>query len=178
MRAFRSLPLLLALSLSTCSLHAQKNQRPTLTEPEIEQIREAGIDPPERIRLYAKFVDEHVDTIKGLTPRAHSSARVSRLDSELQDLTALMYELGANLDQYGDRKADLRKALKPLTEASQRWLQVLHDLPTESGFDLSRKEALASGQDLADQAAQMLKEQTAYFALHKDEEGQQRAEPQ
>jgi hypothetical protein len=159
-------------------LHAQKKQRPTLTEPELEQIREAGIDPPERIRLYTKFVDEHADTIKGLIPRAHSSARVVRLDNELQDLTSLMDELADNLDQYGDRKADLRKALKPLTESSQHWLQVLQSLPTESGFDLSRKEAIESGKDLADQAAQMLKDQTAYFELHKDEQGQQRAEPQ
>jgi len=178
MRAIHSLPLILVFSLSLQLLHAQKNQRTPLTEPEIEQIREAGIDPPERIRLYVKLVDEHIDTIKGLTPRAHSAARVSRLDNELQDLTALMDELGANLDQYGDRKADLRKALKPLNEASQRWLDVLRALPAERGFDLSRKEALDSGQDLADQAAQMLKDQTAYFALHKDEEGQQRAEPQ
>lgn len=178
MRAFRYLPLILVFPFAIHPLHAQKSQRPTLTEAEIEQIREAGIDPGERIRLYTKFVDEHVDTIKGLIPRAHSSARVVRLDNELQDLTSLMDELGANLDQYGDRNADLRKALKPLTESAQRWLQVLNSLPAESGFDLSRKEAIDSGKDLADQATQMFKEQTAYFELHKDEQGQQRAEPQ
>ncbi len=178
MRTFRSLTPILLILLSVPILHAQKNQRATLTDAELEQIREAGIDPPERIRLYTKFVDEHVETLKGLIPRAHSSARVVRLDNELQDLTSLMDELGNNLDQYGDRKADLRKALKPLTESSQRWLQVLNSLPTESGFDLSRKEAIDSGKDLADEAAQMLKDQTAYFELHKDQQGQQRVEPQ
>jgi hypothetical protein len=53
----------------------------------------------------------------------------------------------------------------------------LRDLPSEPGFELSRKEALDSGKDLADQVAQMLKEQTDYFALHKDEKGQERVEP-
>lgn len=178
MRVFRHLPLALAFLLSAHLLHAQKEQRPILTEPQIEQIREAGIDPPARIKLYTEFVDERIETIKGLTTRARSGARVIRLDNELHDLTALMDELGSNLDQYGDRKADLRKALKPLTEATQRWIDVLHALPAEPGFDLSLKEAMESEKDLADEAAQMLKDQTAYFAVHKDQKGQERAEPE
>ncbi len=156
---------------------AQKQQRQTLTEPQIEQIREAGIDPDERIKLYTKFVQEHVDSIKGLTPRIHSSSRAKRMDDELQDLAALMDELGANLDQYGERKADLRKSLKGLTESNKQWLDVLNSLPSEPGFDVSRKDAIESEKDLADEAAQMLKEQTDYFNLHKDEKGQDRAEP-
>jgi hypothetical protein len=156
---------------------AQKEHRQPLTEAQVDKIREAGIDPDARIKLYAQFVGEHVDTIKGLTPRIHSGTRSKRIDDELQDLTALMDELGSNLDQYGERKADMRKSLKELTDATKQWLDVLNALPTEAGFDLSRKEAIESEKDLADQAAQMLKEQAAYFDLHKDERGQDRAEP-
>ena len=88
-----------------------------------------------------------------------------------------MDELGANLDQYGERKADLRKSLKALNESSPHWLEILKALPSESGFELSRKEAIDSGKDLADQVTQLFKEQNAYFDLHKDEKGQERAEP-
>jgi hypothetical protein len=158
-------------------LAGQKESRQPLTETQIDQIREAGIDPGQRVKLYTKFLGEHVETIKGLTNRAHSSARVKRIDDELQDLTTLMDELGSNLDQYGERKADLRAALKPLSEDSQHWLETLRALPSEPGFDLARKEAIDSGKDLADQSAQLLKEQTDYFNLHKDERGQDRAEP-
>lgn len=165
------LPLLVMLAA------AQKQQRQPLTEPQVEQIREAGIDPDERVKLYTKFLQEHVDSINGLIPRIHSGARAKRMDDELQDLTALMDELGSNLDQYGERKADLRKSLKSLNESTPHWLDVLRDLPSEPGFELSRKEALDSGKDLADEVAQMLKEQTEYFALHKDEKGQERVEP-
>lgn len=178
MRASRFSILVLASLLYIAPVRAQKEQRQTLTPTQVEQIREAGIDPDERVKLYTKFLDEHADTIKGLTSRAHSSARVYRLDNELQNLTSLMDELGSNLDQYGDRKADLRKSLKPLTEATQHWLDILHALPTEPGFDLTLKEAIESGQDLAEQAKQMLNEQTEYFKLHKDQQGQDRAEPQ
>jgi protein-tyrosine-phosphatase len=158
-------------------LSAQKEHRQPLTETQVEQIREAGIDPGARVKLYTKFLGEHVDAIKGLTNRAHSASRSKRLDDELQDLTALMDEFGSNLDQYGERKADMRVALKALNEATPHWLEALNALPSEPVFDLSRKEAIDSEKDLADQTAQMLKEQTDYFNLHKDEKGQDRAEP-
>jgi hypothetical protein len=171
---FRMVALLLFMAVP---LVAQKEPRQPLTEAQVEQIREAGIDPAERIKLYTKFLGERVETIQGLANRGHSAARAHRLDDELQDLTALMDELGSNLDQYGQRKADLRVALKPLSEDSQHWLNTLRALPSEPGFEVSRKEALEGGTDLADQASQMLKEQTEYFKLHKDERGQDRAEP-
>jgi protein-tyrosine-phosphatase len=161
----------------TISAAAQKEHRQPLSEKQIDDIREAGIDPDMRIKLYTQYVGEKVDTIKGLTPRIHSGTRTKRLDNELQDLTALMDELGSNLDQYGERKADLRKSLKTLSDSSKQWLETLNALRSEPGFDLSRKEAIDSEKDLADQATQMLKEQTDYFAAHKDEKGQDRAEP-
>jgi len=67
--------------------------------------------------------------------------------------------------------------LKPLADSTQRWLSTLRALAGEPGFDLSRKEAIESGQDLADQSKRLLQEQTDYFNVHKDERGQERAEP-
>lgn len=158
-------------------LPAQKEKPEPLTEAQIDQIREAGIFPDNRIDLYTKFLNERAETIKGLTNRAKSNARAQRLDNELQNLSALMDELGSNLDEYSDRKADIRKSLKNLSDAAPRWLGILRALPGEPGFDLSRKEAIESGEDLADQAKRLLTEQTDYFNLHKDEKGQERAEP-
>jgi len=181
--ASRSKPLLIHMSVLLLSLlagvsaHAQKEKRDPLTSAQIEKIREAGIDPAERVKIYTKIVEEHVETIKGLTNRSKSAARSHRLDEELQDLTALMDELGSNLDVYADRHADLRISLKPLAAATPEWLTAIKALPGESGFDLARKEAIESGQDLADQAERLLREQTEYFNLHKDEQGQERAEP-
>jgi hypothetical protein len=158
-------------------LRAQKDKPEPLNEKEIEQIREAGIDPNERVSLYTKFLNEHADVIKGLTNRGKSAARGHRIDEELQNFTALMDELGSNLDVFSDRHADIRKALKPLNEAAPRWLGILRALAGEPSFDLARKEAIESGEDLTDQAKRLLTEQTEYFDLHKDERGQDRAEP-
>ena len=173
-------PVAAAVVLTLCSsclsgAFAQKHD--TLTEAQVEKIREAGIYPNDRVKLYTEYVNDHVNVVKGLTNRGKSDARAKRLDQELQDVASLMDELGSNLDEYSDRHADIRPALKTLAEESQHWLQTLRALAGEMPFDLSRKEAIEAGDDLADQAQRLLREQTDYFAAHKDETGQERAEP-
>jgi hypothetical protein len=177
MRSMRAVAYFVFCLYLAAPLFAQKDKPEPLTEAQIEQIREAGIYPPDRVNLYTKFLNERADTIKSLTSRSKSIARSKRLDDELQDFSALMDELGSNLDVYSDRHADIRKALKPLSDASEHWLGILRALPGEPSFDLARKEAIESGQDLADEAKRLLAEQTEYFNLHKDEQGQERAEP-
>jgi hypothetical protein len=167
---------LMSLSLPLLSL-AQRDKRDPLTPVEIEKIREAGIYPTDRVKLYTEFVDEHVKEIKDLAARPHSAARAKKLDDSLQDLAALTDEFGSNLDVYDDRKADVRKALAKLNEDTPHWTETLRNLKSEPGFDLSRTDATESMKDLSDQAAQMLKDQTKYFEEHKDQAGQDRYEP-
>jgi hypothetical protein len=167
----------ITLALTPVGIPAQKQHHDVLTEAQVEKIREAGIDPNERIKLYTQYLNDHVNTVRGLTNRGKSEARARRLDQELQDIAALMDELGSNLDEYSDRKADMRPALKVLADQSQHWLGSLRALAGENGFDLSRKEAIEAGDDIADEAKRLLTEQTTYFDTHKDERGQERAEP-
>jgi len=177
MRSFVNLPAALVLCLIAHSACAQKQHHDPLTEAQVDKIREAGIDPNQRVKLYTAYVSEHVNAVKALTNRGKSEARASRLDQELQDVATLMDELGSHLDVYSDRHADMRPALKSLAELSQQWLRTLRALAGENGFDLSRKEAIEAGQDVADQAQRLFTEQTTYFDAHKDERGQERAEP-
>jgi hypothetical protein len=173
----------LSLILSICltcgsRLGAQHVRTAALTEAEAEAVREASVFPEERVKLYTKFLEERAGKIKDLTGRPRSSQRVLKLDDTLQDFTLLMDEMGSNLDQYSDRHSDIRKSLKQLTEATPRWLNILRVLPGENGFDLARKEAIESGEELADQATRLLHEQNDYFATHKDEKGQERNDDQ
>ena len=166
--------LTLLLLMGSRVLPAQHVRTAHLTPTEIEEVRESAVYPVERVKLYTKYLEERAAKIKDLTGRPKSGTRVLKLDDALQDFTALMDETGSNLDQYSDRHSDIRKALKPLTEAAPKWLSILRTLPGESGFDLARKEAIESGEELADQAVRLLKEQDDYFATHKDEKGQER----
>ena len=131
MRNLAAFSLCLLLAAPLCG---QKVKREPLTETQQEQIAEAGIDPVARVTLYVKFLNEHSDTISGLIKRAKGPARSHRIDDELQDFTALLDELGDNLDVFSQRKADLRKALKPLSEGITQWQGVLHDLPSRTDF--------------------------------------------
>ena len=184
MRPVAALSVFVALLLGCSSFPAAAAQdnsddrhHDPLTEAQVEKIREAGIDPNERIRLYTEFTGDHVNVVKSLLNRGKSDARARKLDSELHDVSALMDELGANLDQYSDRHADMRRALRTLADESRNWLITLRALAGEPPFDLSRKDAIEAGEDLADEAQRLLSEETAYFQAHKDEKGQERAEP-
>src|SRR4051794_17086021 len=151
------------------SLHGQKKKREPLTEAQMEKIAEAGIDPNARVGLYTQYLNEHADAIKALSIRAKTEARASKLNDALEDFTALQDELSDNLDLFADRKADIRKSLKALAEAAPRWQGILRALMGDPGYDVSRKEAIESGQDLAGEAQRLLQEQTNYFKEHPDE---------
>ncbi len=160
-------------------LAAQINEKnDPLTPEQQDQIAEAGIDPVARVDLYVKFLNERADTIQALVKRAKSPARSQHLAGELQQFSALMDELGDNLDMYSQRKADIRKSLKGLNDGAQQWQKLLQDLPSEPGFDLSLKDALLSANDLLSQAKQLTADQEAYFKAHPSEKGQDRYEPQ
>ena len=173
----RTLAAILVSLFIAAPLAAQRDKPEPLTEAQQDQIAEAGIYPVARIGLYVRFIDDYSDTIKGLTPRAHSQARVRRLNDELGKFAALMDELGDNLDVYSERQADIRKALKGLNEGIASWQAVLRGLPSEPGIELSLKDALDSVGDLSDQAKQLTSDQEAYFKAHPDEKGQDRWEP-
>jgi hypothetical protein len=168
---------LVFLLLAAQSSFAQKQVRDPLTRAQADQIAQAGIDPPERVHLYTKFLDEHADAIKALAKRADTPARNRQLANDLEDFANLMDELGSNLDVYSDRKADIRKSLKPLNDSIQRWQAILNGLPSESAFDLARTDALDSSNDLSDQAKQLTQDQDKYFEEHKKQAGQERALP-
>jgi hypothetical protein len=169
--------LLAAISIFLPTSIAQHEKREPLTEAQVIEIREAGLYPADRIRLYTKFLDEKAEKIKALAKRGRSINRTQALDDQLQDFTALMDELGSNLDQYSERKADLRRAMKPLVESSAKWMVILHALAGEPGFDVARKDAIESADEISAEAARIQTEQESYFATHKDERGQERSEP-
>jgi methyl-accepting chemotaxis protein len=175
--AMRTLTIFLLCILLAAPICAQKNKLDPLTQAQQDQIAEAGVAPVERLDLYVKFINEHADTIQGVIKRAHSAARAHRMDDELQNFTALMDELSSNLDVYADRKADIRKSMKPMNESIQRWQSILTGMAKEPGFEISLQDAIDSITDLAAQAKQVTADQDAYFKAHPDQKDQDRYEP-
>jgi hypothetical protein len=156
---------------------AQRNPVDPLTPDQQSKIAEAGIDPDARIGLYTKFLKDDADVIERLVHRTERG-RDRMMDEYLQRFSALIEELSSNLDEYGDRKADLRKSLKTLDESVPRWQQLVKSLPAGEAYQVSRADATDSLSDLADQTRQLTADQQTYFKEHKKAKGQEREEPE
>jgi len=173
----RALTVILVAGFLTFPLHAQRNRPDPLTEAQQDQIAGAGDAPVDRLNLYVKFLNEHADTIQGLLKRAHSAARIHRMDDEFESFANLMDEMSANLDVYADRKADIRPCMKPMNESIEHWQSLLNGITKDPGYETSLQDAIDSVSDLLTQARQITTDQEAYFKAHPDQKGQDRYEP-
>jgi hypothetical protein len=154
--------LTLALSAPLCA------QRPeaSLTEGEIEQIRESAYVANDRVLVFVKLIDARVKTLQDLYAKPRRPGREQDTHDLLEQFTALADELNDNLDDYGPRHRDIRKALPKLVEATERWATAIKTPPDNESYNVQRKLALETIHDLRDEATQMIDEQKAWFAAH------------
>jgi hypothetical protein len=155
---------LLLLSLAP-PLHAQKPEA-ALSDGEIEQLREAAYYPSDRVLLYIKLLDTRNKSIQDLFAHPRKPGREQDTHDLFEQFTAIADELNDNLDDYGPRHRDIRKALPKLVEATERWSSNLKSPPDDEAYNVSRRLALEAVHDLHDQATQMIEEQKAWFLAH------------
>ncbi len=158
------------LGVITASLMAQKERDP-LSSSQVDQVRELGDRPVERLKLYLKFVNERVAAIKEMTPDSIENSRPAELRARYEEFTRLVDELADNMDTYDKDHADIRKALRLIVESSGKWAPVLKGPAPDRTYDFSRTTALDAAASNGEQAQKMLSSEEAYFAAHKDEAG-------
>jgi hypothetical protein len=146
-------------------LHAQLHP-PALADAEIEQIREARYVPSDCILLFVKFLDLRTKEIDDLYAKPRRPGREQDTHDLIEQFTSIADELDDNLDDYGPRHADLRKALPKLIEATERWATAIKSPPEDEAYSVSRKIALESIRDLSEAATQMAADQEAWFKAH------------
>jgi hypothetical protein len=105
----------LAMVAMTCLLGlavAAAQHRDPLTDAEADQLRDAAQDPAKRVGLYVKFLRERSDHLEQLAadPR-YTADRNRRIHDLLEDITGLLDEMDANLEQFAE-KYDLRQTLR------------------------------------------------------------------
>ncbi len=160
--------LLFVLALFTAASLVARAQRsePSLSDKEIELIRESAYVANDRVMVFIKLLDVRVKTIEDLYARPRRPGREQDTHDLLQQFTALADELNDNLDDYGQRHRDIRKALPKLVDAAERWASAIKSPPDNDAYNIERKLALETIRDLRDEAAQMIDEQKAWFAAH------------
>jgi 1,2-phenylacetyl-CoA epoxidase PaaB subunit len=141
-----------------------QSQKDPLTDAESEEIREYADRPPDRVKLYLKFIDQRTTAIHQIGHDAKASGQDDRVRTLIEEFTRLVDELQDNLDVYSTTHADIRKVLKEVIETSGKWPTVLQEPPADKVYDFPRKTALDAAESMNDEAKKMLAEQDKYFA--------------
>jgi hypothetical protein len=164
--ALKCCAILFLLAANSRFCPAQDKNEP-LTEAEVDQVREVADHPIERVKLYMKFIQQRTDAIRDIAGDPRIQDKPPKLRRLLEEYTRLVDELQDNLDDYQDTHGDIRKALKELVPASQKWLDILGKPAPDPDYDFSLKTALEAGQSLVEQAKKLQADQEKWFAEHK-----------
>ncbi len=125
--------LLLVLSLAS-SLSAQRKNDP-LNPLEIDQLRDAMLDPDARLKLYVKFSRDRMTKLEQMRSDPKTTERGAQTRDMLQDFLTIYDELNDNIDMYVGRKNDIRRPMKEVIEADTEFQSKLRALKDSANAD-------------------------------------------
>lgn len=156
-RRARWLRPLLMLFLFALPLCAQRRNDP-LNETEIDQLRDAMMEPEERLKLYVKFVRDRMTKLEQMRVGPKSTDRGIQTRDMLRDFLTVYAELDDNIDMYVGRRNDIRKSMRVVIDADthfQSQLRALHDVAgTEPKEAKQYAEVLADALDTVNSGAE------------------------
>ena len=159
------LALVLALFALAAPLCAQQGDS-DLTQTEIDQVRQYRYFPADCVLLFVKFLDLRTQELQDLYAHPRRPGREQDTHDLIQQFTSITDELSDNLDEYGPRHIDLRKALPKILTGIDRWTADINALPDNDAYTVTRKLALESLRDLRDSTTQLAADQAAWFKAH------------
>jgi hypothetical protein len=161
----RRLCLALILLVLHPPLHAQGSEN-SLSNTEIEQLRDSAYFPRDRVLVFVKFLDERCTAIQKLFAHPRHPGREQDTHDLLEQFTSIANELDDNLDDYSKRHSDVRKSLPKLLEATDRWSSNIKSPPDDEAYNVSRTLALQAIRDLREDTTEMIASQKSWFAAH------------
>jgi hypothetical protein len=163
--------------LAAVPAFAQSKKDP-LTDQQIEDVREAGDQPLQRIKLFVGYVDERAKGIHTINADPIAQNKGVRLHNLMEEFTRLSDELQDNMDNFDQQHADLRKVLKEIVDKTGEWGTILNEPKPSPQYDFSRKTAIDANQSAHETSVQMLADETKYFIDEKKKEKEQEKEEQ
>lgn len=127
-RTLATLGLALALGSACISLVEAQARRDPLNPLEIDQLRDAMLDPDERLKLYVEFSRDRMTKLEQMRSDPKAVERGRQTHDMLEDFLAVYDELNDNVDMYVGRKDDIRKPLKLVIEADNEFQSKLRAL--------------------------------------------------
>ena len=161
----RRLVLTLALLALAAPLCAQPPDS-DLTQAEIDQAREYRYYPADCVLLFVKFLDLRTQELHDLYAHPRRPGREQDTHDLIAQFTSIADQLSDNLDDYGPRHVNIRRALPKILAAIPRWFAALNALPDDDAYNLTRRLALESLRDLRESTTQLAADQAAWFKAH------------
>ena len=165
----RPMPRRLIFTLALLALAAPLRAQPSdssLTQAEIDQVREYRYYPADCVLLFVNFLDLRTQELHDLYAHPRRPGREQDTHDLILQFTSIADELSDNLDDYGPRHIDLRKALPKILTGIDRWAAALNALPDDDAYNVARKLALESLRDLREDTTQLAADQAAWFKIH------------
>ncbi len=137
------LAVVLAFSFAN-PLQAQRRRDP-LNPLEVDQLRDAMLDPVERLKLYVQFSRDRMTKLEQMRSDPKTVDRARQTHDMLEDFLAIYDELNDNIDMYVGRKNDIRKPLKLIIEADtefQSKLRAIKNAPNTNAAETAQYEFL------------------------------------
>jgi hypothetical protein len=162
--------------LSLAPYLCAQRQQDALSEAEIEQLRDTNRLPNDRVLVFVKLLDARTDKIHDLTTKPRRPGREQDIHDMMEQFVSVADNLEDNLNEYGPRHRDVRKALPKLLRAIDRWSSTIKSPPDDESYNVSRKLCLEAIRDLREDTEHLIEDQRVWFAAHppqKDAEGNQ-----
>jgi hypothetical protein len=155
-----------AALLCCVALVPLRAQESSLSDGEVEKLRETAASAPERIMAFVEFLDQRTSRIQKLSEGKRVPGREEDIHDLMQQITSILDDVDDNLDDYSKRHWDIRKVLPKLIAATERWGTALKSPPEDQRYSVQRKLALESLEDVHQSSIKMVDEQKAWFAEH------------
>ena len=119
-----------AFVMVSCLLAKAQHQSDPLSTAEIDQLRDAALEPEQRLKLYVEFARARLVSLEQMRSDPKTTDRAHKTHTLLEDFLTIYDELNDNIDNFVARKDDLRKPLKLIIEGDtdfQAKLRALKD---------------------------------------------------
>jgi hypothetical protein len=141
-------------------------QEGTMSDKEVESLRNTAASPVDRVAAYAKILDDREATIDKLLAKPKRAGFAEEMHDILDAFGEIADELNDNLDEYDAKYRDVRKALPTLIVAIERWSTAIRAAGENDGFRIARRIALDHLSVMRDLAVEMQDTQETYFKAH------------
>src|SRR3979490_3562488 len=111
------IPVRLIFALLAVNTVAAQRRHDPLTPPEINQLRDAMVEPDQRLKLYVTFSRDRMTKLEQMRSDPKTTNRAHQTHDMLADFLAVYDELNDNVEMYVGRKDDIRNPLQLLIEA-------------------------------------------------------------